>query len=796
MLRERARAGGRKERWLRLAGWLAGCALSVDETNSIVELRMGDDLQDKSRKELQELCSKSNIRTAGVKHEDLVGLLRNKLYPSAPQTPRSTSLKTRGPKEQTPVKSGGKGRNLRSPTLPHENEFPEVPSFRRKNSALSRKPLLTKSNTFSSRSGADLRTKARGVDQDAQEKAYLHQNSVRRLCQVNGVSPLSRRSAEALGQLEATSKESPARSVGESEDGLMALTDSNAKTEDLTSSPALADDANVSAFEPSDAGSDASRRVSEIATDAGPDTVSYFSDSDEFRSVSSEPISRLSSLGKRSSLRTESSKMSLLSAQSGLSFFTAGSWGSDHSRSMDNLLLSVDGNDAGRSDTIDDIFREFPEGSDFLVGDTDASELSFLDAGAADPDMIVNGKDHGLEADRFNTMHSPMARDYVNYNRGSETGVSGSSRVSIADLTSDQDNNLKDVNLADCDAAETSVDAVDEGRESPAALPSKDAESKELGRINDEFLPKNDLAPGTEAIESKRSSTVDMAKEDSVANDGLKDDTRHNQFKSAGSLSGTALDMEHSAVDGWGVDTPTQPESCSREDDTSSISNDVRYSEGHSSHAEPTPDDSKDESEVLSRDPEGEASSEAGSPAFDSKDYSVAKKLEFEPVEIAQLPSLPPANRNVEDKEVDESEFQGPARRVIETTEDEDSAFHSKVSCDEPSNGDNVPLSQPHLDMSTVTPISVNHSNSSPANSSDDSIAPEPGCPVDEQEGYNFKLRDERCANTCEPVHDYNEDGLEKEDMQAKLSFPLSIILWCSRSCSPISENCSQSLTA
>jgi hypothetical protein len=28
---------------------------------------MGDDLQDKSRKELQELCSKSNIRTAGVK---------------------------------------------------------------------------------------------------------------------------------------------------------------------------------------------------------------------------------------------------------------------------------------------------------------------------------------------------------------------------------------------------------------------------------------------------------------------------------------------------------------------------------------------------------------------------------------------------------------------------------------------------------------------------------------------------------------------------------------------------------
>ena len=550
------------------------------------------------------------------------------------------------------------------------------------------------------------------MDQDAQENAYQHQNSVRRTSKVKGLSPLSRRSAEAPGQLETISKDGAGRLVGEFKDGQMAQTDSNAETEDLVNSRALEDDANGSAFEPSDAGSDASRRVSEIATDAGPDTMSDFSDADEFRSVSSEPISRFSSLGKRSSLRTESSKMSLLSAQSGLSFFTAGSWGSDNSRSLDNLLASVEGNDARRGDGTEDVFPEFPEGSDFLVGDTDALELSFLDAGAADPEMVVNGKDHGIKSDRYTAMHSPMARDYVNYNRGSETDVSencvGPSRDSIADLTSDQDKNVRDMNLADSDVAGT----------------PEGAESKELGRIDNEVLSKDDLAPGTLAIESKQPSGVDIA-EDHVTKEVSEDDHQPNELKSAGNLSEDASDMGHSDVDGWGVDTPTQSESCSREDGTSSISKDIRCSEDHSSYAEPTPDDAEDESEVHSRHSEGEASSESGSPAFDSRDYSVAKKLEFEPVEITQLGSLPPAEHNVEGKEVEESNFQNPE--------------------EEPGNR---------------LPETGKISDSSPTNTSGDNTAAEldrAGCPVDEQEGYDTKSGNEQCASTCETVHDYSK---------------------------------------
>ena len=611
----------------------------------------------------------------------------------------------------------------------YQNETPqEVTSFPRKNSGLSRKPLLTKSNTFSTRR-TDHRTKAPGVAQDPQENAYLHQASVRRLCQVNGLSPLSRRSAEGPGQLETTSKESSVRLVGE-----MAETDSNSKTEDMASSRRLEDDSNGGALGPSDAGSDASQRVSEIATDAGPDTMSDFSDADEFRSVSSEPISRFSSLGKMSSLRTESSKMSLLSGQSGLSFFTAGSWGSDNSRSLDNLLASVEGTD-GRRDVAEDIFPEFPEGSDFLVGDADALELSFLDAGAADPEMIVNARDHGAESDRFDAMHSPMARDYVNYNRGSETDVPencvGSDQVPIAGLTSDQDKNLRDVSMADCDVAETADNTADEERESPAALPFEHGESEELGLINDEVVSKDDrLARGTEAAELQRSCSGDIAKEGYVADDVLK----QNEFKSGGSRLEIASDMEHSDVDGWGVDTPTQSESCSHDDGTSSVSNGVRYSEGYSSRAEPSPEDTEDGSEIHSRLPEGEATSESGSPAFDSKDYSVAKKLEFE-----------------------HSPKEGPAIRLPETTEDEVSAVHSKVSYDGHSNSDSEPLPQPHLDISSVAPTSVNDSDSSPTNTSSAPELDRSGFPVEKREGYNVKSRDGQCASTCEPVDDYNK---------------------------------------
>ncbi|KAG0626686.1 hypothetical protein M758_2G144000 [Ceratodon purpureus] len=48
------------------------------------------DVQKLSRKELLQLCADHNIRTAGIKHDDLVRLLQNKLHPPASDPPRVT----------------------------------------------------------------------------------------------------------------------------------------------------------------------------------------------------------------------------------------------------------------------------------------------------------------------------------------------------------------------------------------------------------------------------------------------------------------------------------------------------------------------------------------------------------------------------------------------------------------------------------------------------------------------------------------------------------------------------------
>ncbi|CAK9204222.1 unnamed protein product [Sphagnum troendelagicum] len=53
---------------------------------------MSDSLEFKSRKELKELCNNFGIRTAGVKHEDLVRLLRTKVRPKN-EVHRSASLR-------------------------------------------------------------------------------------------------------------------------------------------------------------------------------------------------------------------------------------------------------------------------------------------------------------------------------------------------------------------------------------------------------------------------------------------------------------------------------------------------------------------------------------------------------------------------------------------------------------------------------------------------------------------------------------------------------------------------------
>jgi hypothetical protein len=88
---------------------------------------MSGNLESKSRKELKELCNQFGIRTAGVKHEDMVRLLRSKLQPksdvsrSSPRfrATKSVSMKdnqlrieNRGSGGKTPKKLSSFGRTL------------------------------------------------------------------------------------------------------------------------------------------------------------------------------------------------------------------------------------------------------------------------------------------------------------------------------------------------------------------------------------------------------------------------------------------------------------------------------------------------------------------------------------------------------------------------------------------------------------------------------------------------------------------------------------------------------------
>uniref|UniRef100_A0A7I4D7U9 Uncharacterized protein n=1 Tax=Physcomitrium patens TaxID=3218 RepID=A0A7I4D7U9_PHYPA len=805
---------------------------------------MGEYLQEKSRKELKELCSQNNIRTAGVKHEDLVRLLRNKLYPSAShsglRSPKARGakapslLKENGGPYKTPAKSAGKGRSVSLRSSPHENNSPpETTSFRRANSALSRKPTWTKSNTFSS-GREDSRTKSSGFDRGTQENTALHQKSLRRFRPVNGLSPLSRKSAEAPGQLESIpSMEFSVQSLEDFKDGLMPFTNSNAEFEDLMSPCASEGGENRTGVEPSDAGSDGSRKVSEVATDAGPDTLSDFSDSDEFRSVSSEPISRFSSLGKRLSLRTESSKLPLSSGQSELSFFTAGSWENGTSRSMDNLLASV----KGRGDVADDIFTEFPVGSDFLVGDSDALELSFLDAGAADPEMIVNGNDHGVEIKEFNAMDSPMARDYVNYNRGSEVKAlqnrASSSGDIAACLMSEQSKNLRDVNLAGCDTTDTSIKSADSKKESTIGSPEHAAECTESHHI---------------------------------------DEVTDEELKSAGIPLKIASSPGTPHLEERGADTSTQPGSFSGEDGISIVLDDM-YTGGHADSAELIPKISEDNAGIHSELPEGEASAELGPPTFGSNDYSVAKKLEFDPVQMTEFAPSPQTGDNEDDEDKEDGRMDSPNRseestlQVPETVEgagdstslsevsnltkpmknnqheseggvipetvpptfkfvssgmdsgDCDSG-HEAVKQDMTCNGNQEAYNSPveelgapnvhckhdyvashlttDLEKSKQTSAAVKVPDTTVIFRNIESLVPEDqvisngemlsdllansSCPADEQEGSGVKLRNGEYANPV-GLGDGYKGGLEKENTQTNLKFPFSFILWCSSVC-------------
>ena len=376
-----------------------------------------------------------------------------------------------------------------------------------------RKPLLTKSNTTPVKRSDYVRKKVYpGVDTPAQENTYVTQPSLRRLCQINA-SPLANKNKAMAGN---NGEQSPAASPSQPPAITPFIPEANTSA-NMSELGAAAgsprgsqDEASRAAMEPiSDAGSEnlGSPRVSEAEN---------MSESDEFRSVGeSHSQSRFGSHPKDIQNRA-SSRLSLFSVASALSFATAGSW----ERELEDLkgfehdLSEAGGHDFGSSQagqsidqyiaaakarhrhhkhhsTTENLFPDSFEGTDFLVGGADATDLSFLEAGAADPEEI-GGAHHDEDqhendelVKQFNPLETRMAHDYVNYNRGSgDTGEeqlhSTSGDAAVADITEDRGDDIGDIQIT------------------PAAVPLKEDITS-----SQEFPPLGDGIP-PEALEDNR----------------------------------------------------------------------------------------------------------------------------------------------------------------------------------------------------------------------------------------------------------------------------------------------------
>ncbi|XP_024371098.1 uncharacterized protein [Physcomitrium patens] len=781
---------------------------------------MGDNLQEKSRKELKELCAQNNIRTAGVKHEELVRLLRNKLYPSPPQTkprsPRTRETKVQSPVKEngdsykSPAKSAGKVQSISLNNPPRE----EVTPFQRKNSGLSRKPLLTKSNTFSSRR-AFSPTRTPGVGQDALPR----QPSVRRLCQINGLSPLSRRSAKAPGKLESRpSSQSSVQSSGEFKDGLGAQTDSNLKTEEMANPKALEGDPNCIGIDSSDTSVGGSQRVSEFAVVVEPDIGSSFSDADEFQSVSSEPLSRIGSISKRLSLRTESSKASLYTAASGLSFFSANSWGSGDLRSLDNLVASVE----RKRDLANDIVPGFSDRPEFTVGDGDALESSFLDD---DTEVIVDAKDHGVEVYGFNVVGSPITRDFINNNPGSGAeSPACSSGASRAKFTSDQDGgevdtptrpgscsredgtstilNGKVYSKGHADYAQfifkdTAGDGEvhDESPEGGASteLESPTSDSCVAKKLEFDSMEKTDLAPlqhdelHEEDKEVDRETNVQNVEEGSTLRMPeaveVDDFVEHHEVSD---LDEATRDNRSSGEAVVSEDAPPAPKTAS---------SNLDHGESNSEHQTVEQESANNSNQEHRSSPAGELGAPTVYGENDDEATPSKKKSELAP-DAVEVPVSTTSSRNVEssgaegqvvvkgDLLLDNIDFS-----TNETCDKgEDHSTTTAESTGKHSYADTEPLPPPNMNTPSVMPLNDNHSNSSPYNNKTENIASKPdpltnsGYLAGKQVESDVKFRDGECASSFEPLPDYKKDERE-EIIHINLPFPFSIILWCSTRC-------------
>lgn len=376
-----------------------------------------------------------------------------------------------------------------------------------------RKPLLTKSNTTPVKRSDYVRKKVYpGIDTPAQENTYVTQSSLRRLCQINA-SPLANKNKAMASN---NGEQSPAASP----------TQPPAITPFIPEADTSANMSELGAAAGSPRGSqgEASRVAMEPISDAGSENLGsprvseaeVMSESDEFRSVGeSHSQSRFGSHPKDIQNRA-SSRLSLFSVASALSFATAGSWEKELEdfKGFEHDLSEAGGHEIGSSQagqsidqyiaaakarhrhhkhhsTTENLFPDSFEGTDFLVGGADATDLSFLEAGAADPEEI-GGEHHDEDqhdndelVKQFNPLETHMAQDYVNYNRGSgDTGEeqlhSTSGDAAVADIAEDQGDGIGDIQIT------------------PAAVPLKEDITS-----SQEFPPLGDGIP-PEALEDNR----------------------------------------------------------------------------------------------------------------------------------------------------------------------------------------------------------------------------------------------------------------------------------------------------
>ncbi|KAG0614041.1 hypothetical protein M758_6G147000 [Ceratodon purpureus] len=379
-------------------------------------------LHELPRKELKQLCNEHSIRTTGVKHDDLVRLLRNKLYPPAPDPPRLqkagsqmssdsqiSSKTTSEVAAKTLSRSTNQGRSQRSLVFVDDPSQEKAPERSRRelspSPVLPRKPILTKSNSSSARRSDFLRKKVSntlsGLSKQSQESLPQQSDgSSDKSRSTNGAKrPRSRNTSTAI-------KRPSAVHVVKTNGVPKSQTNIDAYSEAASSPRASEGDASAIAMDSSDLGSHSFGSVSEIATDARHHAISEESDNDDRRSVSSEPALRFpSQINRLTSIKSAASKL-------GRGVYSSRDTG--HGRdSLDSSARSneVLGQDSDPSEAHDggELFQYFLEDTEFLVGETDGLD-SFLDAGIADPEDINRTDGHQVDLEQFHTPETYTAR--------------------------------------------------------------------------------------------------------------------------------------------------------------------------------------------------------------------------------------------------------------------------------------------------------------------------------------------------------------------------------------------------